>query len=458
MSDLPTMLMFGVEARLIPTVADSHKEERVSSILLAALMVVPCFCRSMLSTIGLRVGTKAKVRCFTEVTFAETPEGMGEKRPDGLIVVSTGRRTWTAIIEAKIDKNAIQEDQLKTYLALAKINGIDAVITVSNQMIAHPSHHPVKLGTRDRKGIELFHWSWMMIKTMALLGLDQEVFDNGEQRWILREVTRYLEHDSSGVLGFTQMNPEWTQVVSNFKSNVSMRPGSDEITNTIGAWHQEVRDLCLLMSRKLAHPVDGKLSKSHRRDSMQRLKDDSKSLATTGKLSCTLKIEGAADMEIVADLRSRTLTCSMSFKAPTDRQRHSARINWLIRQLSKTEDGTLMIQAHWPGRAEMTRATLQTLRDAGKPDPLIGPNTSLTPYAFDILMIRDLAGRFSRPKVFIEEVEKLVPETYAKIGQYVAPFQAPAPKVTNLKTATEEAEVQPRHGLHPEREDEKEEV
>ncbi|MCH7631433.1 MAG: hypothetical protein IIC07_06060 [Proteobacteria bacterium] len=114
---------------------------------------------------------------------------MGEKRPDGLIVVSTGRRTWTAIIEAKIDKNAIQEDQLKTYLALAKINGIDAVITVSNQMIAHPSHHPVKLGTRDRKGIELFHWSWMMIKTMALLGLDQEVFDNVEQRWILREVT-----------------------------------------------------------------------------------------------------------------------------------------------------------------------------------------------------------------------------------------------------------------------------
>ena len=442
MSELPKMLISGAEARLIPTVADTKKEERVSSILLSATMAVPCFCRAMLATIGERLGTTAKVRCFTEVKFAQTPEGMDDKRPDGLIVVSTGKRTWSAIVEAKVDKNVIQLDQLKAYMALAKMNGIDAVITISNQMIAHPSHHPVKIGARDRKGVDLFHWSWMMVKTTALLELGAEHFDNAEQRWILREVTRYLEHDSSGVLGFTQMNSEWKDVVSALQDNVKMRPSSKEIENTVGSWHHEVRDLCLLMTRKLRRLVEGKLSNAHKKDPLQRLNDDAKALTITGKLSCTLKIEGATDLQVTADLRSRTITCSMTFKAPTDKKRHSARINWLTRQLAKTEDGSVMLNAHWPGRAEMTRATLKELRDAGGPEPLVGTNASMAPHTFDVCMTRDLSGRFSRPRVFIEEIEKLVPEFYAQVGQHVTPFQEPTPKVTQRKTATEEAEVQ----------------
>jgi len=441
-SELPKMLLSGTEARLIPTVADSKKEERASSILLSAMMAVPCFCRTMQATIGERLGTTAKVRCFTEVKFAQTPEGMEDRRPDGLIVVSTGRRTWSTIVEAKVDKNEIQIDQLKSYLALAKMNSIDSVITISNQMIAHPSHHPVSIGARDRKGVDLFHWSWMMIKTMALLELGAENFDNAEQRWILREVTRYLEHENSGVLGFTQMNSEWKGVVSALQDNVKMRPSSEEIENTVGGWHQEVRDLCLLMTRDLRRPVEVKFSTAHKRDPLQRLNDDAKALTVTGKLSCILKIEEANDLQVTADLRARTIACSMTYKAPTDRKRHSARINWLTRQLAKTDDGSVMLNAHWPGRTGMTRATLKELRDAGGPEPLIGTNTSKAPHMFDVCMTRDLSGRFSRPRVFIEEIEKLVPEFYAQVGQHVVPYQEPAPKVTPRKTATEEAEVQ----------------
>ena len=227
MSDFSNLLSSGVEARLIPVVVDAKKEERTTSVLLAALMAVPCFSRSILATIGKTVGVTAKVQCFTEVGFVSAPEGMEGMRPDGLIVVSTGRKIWSAIVEAKVEKNTIQTDQLKNYLALAKINGVDAVITISNQMVAHPSHHPVQLGARDRKRVDLFHWSWMRIKTTALLLLDQGEFASPEQRWILREATRYFEHDGSGILGFTRMNVEWKDVVTAFQNDLKIRANSD---------------------------------------------------------------------------------------------------------------------------------------------------------------------------------------------------------------------------------------
>ena len=285
MQDLPLMLKSGVEARLIPTVADSNKEERTASVLLAALAAVPCYRKALLATIGKYVGSSSRVNCYTEVNFIQAPEGLANKRPDGLIVVTAGKKVWTAIVEAKVDKNKLNSDQLNSYLALAKMNGIDAVITISNELVGHPSHHPLKLGARDRRGVDLFHWSWMMARTTALLSLDEDEFDNYEQRWILREVARYLEHDNSGILGFSQMNPEWKDVVIAFQTDIGLHPTSPEIQNTVASWHQERRDICLLMSRELGQQVQGKMSSAHRKDPLKRLKDDCETLVKTAKLS-----------------------------------------------------------------------------------------------------------------------------------------------------------------------------
>ncbi len=355
--------------------------------------------------------------------------------------MTAGTNVWTAIVEAKVDKNKLDSDQLKSYLALAKMTGIDAVITISNELVGHPSHHPLKLSTRDRKGVDLFHWSWMMARTTALLRLDEDEFDNYEQRWILREVARYLEHDNSGILGFSQMNPGWKDVVIAFQTDIGLHPTSQEIQNTIASWHQERRDLCLLMSRELGQQVQGKMSGAHRKDPLKRLKDDCETLVKTAKLSCTLKIVGAADLEVVADLRARTLACMMSFRAPTDRKRSPARINWLLRQLSKTEDENVVVIAHWPGRTRLTHATLNDLRASGGPDPLIRADDSRPPHSFDVTMVRDLGGRFARRSVFIDEIEKLVPDFYSEVGQHVTPFQEAPPKRADRTTVTQEAEV-----------------
>jgi hypothetical protein len=65
----------GELARLNPTVPDSKKEERATSILLATFRVVPDFARSTLLEAGVTTSKRSRIECFTEVAF-EIPTGL----------------------------------------------------------------------------------------------------------------------------------------------------------------------------------------------------------------------------------------------------------------------------------------------------------------------------------------------------------------------------------------------
>ena len=89
--DLPEFLSQGEPARLFPTVADTSRESRLTSILLALLPHVPALARDLLATVGVRVGERTRIECWTEVV--PTHGGHLDKRPDGLIMVKTGKAT-----------------------------------------------------------------------------------------------------------------------------------------------------------------------------------------------------------------------------------------------------------------------------------------------------------------------------------------------------------------------------
>ena len=87
-SEILSSLTSGQLARLIPVGADSKKEERATSILLASFMVVPALALQILSQAGVSVGKKSKIQCYTEITF-KTHENEKKPRPDGLIVIKS---------------------------------------------------------------------------------------------------------------------------------------------------------------------------------------------------------------------------------------------------------------------------------------------------------------------------------------------------------------------------------
>src|SRR3954471_14903877 len=110
------------EARLIPTSGISGSEEqerRATSALLAVMGIVKEFSKAVLSPLGAPSGSVE--------TYIEVPFMLGEKRcyPDGLIRVSRGSRTWTALVEVKTGRNELQTEQLENYLDIARCEGFD---------------------------------------------------------------------------------------------------------------------------------------------------------------------------------------------------------------------------------------------------------------------------------------------------------------------------------------------
>ena len=101
MRTLDEVLKVAHPARLIPTVADSRREERLVSILLATLPRVRPFAEQLLDRCGERLGKSSVLASYTEVEFPSA-DGVSKDRPDGLLCLTTRKVRWTALLEAKI--------------------------------------------------------------------------------------------------------------------------------------------------------------------------------------------------------------------------------------------------------------------------------------------------------------------------------------------------------------------
>ncbi len=391
-------------ARLIPT--GKQQELRLTTVLLAAMKVVRPLAKSLLENwAGRRYGKRARLDTYTEVSFPVS-RGKLRLRADGLLVLQTGRQRWTALVEAKAGTAAVEENQIGSYVSVAESYGIDAVLSVSNQRVAVPEHVPYgDPQTRKKNRIPLRHGSWASMRTEAELILnskppeDEKDEVDPEQRYILEEMVHYFRHLKSGVLHFDRMNRQWQRVAD---AAVSGSPLSDdEVEAAVGAWHQEVRDLCLILSRRTHERVDTFLPLKHRgpQGAAIRLRDDCRRVRESWRLDARLRVPNAADdIAVAADFRRRTISCAMELKAPPDRMRASARINWLKQQLlgRKFENGSVSpgkvhVRALWRGKGKHTQATLAEIRDQTWPlESESSPNLT----KFVIFMREGLGNRF----------------------------------------------------------------
>src|SRR2546423_10587420 len=196
-------------ARLIPTSGINgadEQERRATSALLAVMSSVREFGRALTQPFGAPAGP---VQTFIEVPFKH-----GEKQcfPDGLIRVTRGQRQWTALLEVKTGGNTLQAEQLEMYLDVAREQGYDALITVSNEMPPIAGQHPTAIDKRKLKKVALYHLPWTEILTIAVMQREYRGVADPDQAWILGELIRYLEHPRSGAMEFGDMGPGWVPV------------------------------------------------------------------------------------------------------------------------------------------------------------------------------------------------------------------------------------------------------
>jgi hypothetical protein len=425
----------GEFARLNPTVPDSKKEERATSILLATFRVVPDFARAMLSDAGVAAPKTSKIECYTEVAL-EIPGSSRAVRPDGLIVITKGKKEWLAFVEAKTGSSVLKQDQCEDYLTLAKQLGIDAVITISNQYSAVPSHHPVPVPKSKTRKVGLFHFSWLSVMSKATLLIDSREVDDPEQAFLLTELTRFLKHPSSGVSSFTRMSKEWSSLCGAVKQGATLRKKDPAIGEAVLGWHQLVRFLALELTASVSQPVQVHLTRRHTKDPASRVADDVNSIIKNSLLVSEISIPNAASpLVLTADLRRRTLNLAMKLRAPTDRKRASASINWLLRQLKSVEREDLLIRAIWPRRLRNTTSSLANARN--DPSCLIHEGIRELPQSFEVVRVIDMAGKFSGVKTFVECATIEVPLFYKDVGEQLRAWVAPPPKLKPKATTSE---------------------
>ncbi|MDP9822676.1 hypothetical protein [Nocardioides massiliensis] len=197
------------QARLIPTSGISGAEEqerRATSALLAVMGTVKEFSKAILAPLGAPSGNVE--------TYIEVPFVLGEKKcyPDGLIRVTRGSKTWTALVEVKTGRNQLETEQLESYLDIAREQGFDVLLTISNEIPPVAGQHPTKVDKRKLKKVSIHHRSWTAILSTAVMQKDHKGVSDPEQAWILGELIRYLEHPRSGAMELEDMGANWVSV------------------------------------------------------------------------------------------------------------------------------------------------------------------------------------------------------------------------------------------------------
>src|SRR6056297_749902 len=103
----------GERARLIPVVSASHKEVAAVSVVLAVLRIIPEYAKMMLEEVGAPWSKRSTLTALTEVCFKKPKQTRTQlPRPNRLLVVDTSRKEWTALVEAKIKKKQLKDNQL----------------------------------------------------------------------------------------------------------------------------------------------------------------------------------------------------------------------------------------------------------------------------------------------------------------------------------------------------------
>jgi hypothetical protein len=410
-------------ARLFPVSGiggADEQERRAASALLAVVQSVREFGRAITVPMGAPAG---RLTSYIEVPFND---GDKKLRPDGLLQMVSGQRTWTALVEVKTGRHSLHAGQIQDYLDVARRHKFDALLTISNQVVATPGVHPVVLPKAKTQTVGLYHLSWSRIRTEALMQQLNKSISDPDQAWILAEFIRYLEHTRSGALDFDDMGPSWVHVRDHARTG-TLHPndqGAAEVADRFGGL---ISFAAMRLSRELGTPVRPMVAQAQLRDPGRFLQEAVTTLTDTGRLQGALRVPATvAPIRVTADLRAGLVHCAVTVPAPRE-GRPATRVNWLVRQL-KTAPAHLCIEAStaWQRGRGPARTIAQARSD---------PKSLLDEFGNELrsftLTLSSNAGpaRGQGHGSFINSLLAAVETFYTDVVQHIKPWNPGPPKV-----------------------------
>jgi hypothetical protein len=419
-------------ARLIPTVGikgQEDQERRATSSLLAVMRAVPEFGHALLKELG--APKSPIIQTFTEVRFKDS--NGKTVIPDGAIVCERGRKTWTCLVEVKTAKAELRDEQVGCYLDVARENGFDGVLTISNQITASSAESPVSVDKRKLGKRGLWHFSWWRIITEAIVQSRYRGVSDPDQAWILGELIAYLDSEASGAGGFGDMGDKWV-AVRKAAHDGTLRANMPEAREVAERWEEFTQYLGLGLSQDLGRTVTAPRPRGSTTAGI--LDAHVKRLAEAGVLEAVLRVPAAVgDLRIQADLRARRTLTSVDVDAPGE-GRAKSRINWLLRQLAAAPDD-LRIDVTYPNARQTTSELLGTVR--ANPERLQYPQDPMRPpRSFRLTLARPMGQKRGKEEgSFVRETRVQTFDFYRDLVQNLKPWQPRAPKLHEPPPADE---------------------
>ncbi|HEX7292196.1 MAG TPA: hypothetical protein VF250_13815 [Conexibacter sp.] len=405
-------------ARLIPTAGirgQEEQERRATSSLLAVVAAVPEFGYALFGPLG---APKGRLHAFTEVQFKDA-DGR-TCIPDGAVIVERGSKRFTLLVEVKTGDAELRSDQVSRYLDIARVNGFDGVLTLSNAITATPSDSPVRVDGRKLRTTKLFHLSWWRVITEAVVQHRFRGVSDPDQAWILGELIAYLDHEASGASGFHDMGPSWVSV-RDAAHEGTLRATDPDAQVVCERWEQFIEHLALGLAQDLGGDVS--VVRPRKQTAEQRVQTLVRALADDGRLVGSVRIPDAvAALDLCADLRTRRVSASVTVDAPGE-GRPLSRINWLLRQIAHAHDD-VRVDVAFQGTRETTSLLLANAR--ADPSALLSPtDAKRTPRALTITATRPLGTKRGKGKgSFVADTRAQAVDFYGEIVQAISPWRA----------------------------------
>jgi len=424
--------------------SDREAELRATASFLAIARAVSEFGRAVVSFAG---GPRGKLRCYAEVSFKVKDDATShEERPDGILHVTRGKTNWTAMVEAKVGNNTLEQEQFTRYHTLARDQGFQAFITLSNQS-ALPNGLPprIRVDKRRLKSVPVVHLSWERLLSEAQLLSRREGVADSDQQWMLDEWIRYVADPQSRIIEPPQMGEHWNHILQAAREG-NLSACKKQMYDTVQRWHAFLHKVALRLRAKLGVDVVLKISRAERNDPEMRIRKLQTNAIQDGELSGVFRIPDAAgDLSVVILLAAKSVRYAIDVEAPTE-GRPRTRVKWLLKQLMSQEvPDDLVIKVHWDNRRDWSQGRLQDLRQ--DVDSLLRevPPQAL-PRSFTLERTVGLPkgkGRSSAP--VLEGIAQGVVDFYKRVVEGIRPFVPRAPQLPKEKPEPEaetEIEVQ----------------
>lgn len=412
-------------ARLIPVSGikgDLEQERRTTSAFLAVMVAVPEFARALLKYLDAPAGA---LECFIEPEFEFEERKI---RPDGLLVVKRGKTEWSALVEVKTSVNKLESDQINNYLDLCRMYEINALLTISNEVLTFTGEHPTaSIDLKKIKKVNLVHFSWIRILTEALLQKEHRGVSDPDQAWILGELIRFLQHPASGAHEFNDMGDSWVAVREGVM-NSTLTAGDKKIPPVIQNFESLMRFAAFRLSAKLGVHVKELAPKLAKEESVKYRQQSILQFVSTGQLVGSLVVPNTvSEMRVVADLRMNQIRCTVEVKAPSE-GRSLTRVNWLLRQLRDAPEGLRIETRVKRGGAQAAIVALNSEAQA-YPERLI-PTDGREITGFTLTVMQKLGTkRGNGAGSFISTVVEAIELSYNSVLEKLSTWTAKAPKL-----------------------------